>query len=274
MRRKTPPPSPGSFWKGLKTRSFGRSILFLDEVGSTNDVALRLAGEGAPEGTVVTAGSQTAGRGRRGRSWTSAPGQALLFSLILRPKFPPQDWPKITLAAAVAVAKTCGSFGVKVDIKWPNDLLADGRKVCGILTEMGPKKDKMTPVVLGIGINLHQASGDFPRDLRAIATSLFLVSGRKVPGDAFFQRLLLELEKSYGWLEHKNSKRVIEEWRKASATLGCSVRVDQGHRVLEGEAVDIDPSGALLIRTEQGSLERVLSGDVEKVRTKGKKRIM
>ncbi len=272
MKTPKPLPVPEVFWKGLKTRSFGRSILFLGEVGSTNDIARRLAEEGAPEGTVVTAESQTQGRGRRGRPWASTPGKSLLFSIVLRPKLPPDELPKITLAAAVAVARTCRTFRIKAGIKWPNDLLVDGRKLCGILTETAPKKDKMTPVVLGIGINLHQTTRDFLKELRPIATSCFLATGRKVKNALFFQELLRELESTYGWLTNGDLDRVLLEWRKNSVSLGKRVKVTQANGVFVGEAFDIDGIGALLVKTGMGKVERVLSGDVEVLETKNFKK--
>ena len=263
--------TPQEFWKGLKTRCFGRSVLFLSEVGSTNDVAKQWAGHGAAEGTVVVAEAQTRGRGRQGRRWASIPGKSLLFSLILRPPFPPQGWPLITLATAVAVARTCESFGIGVGIKWPNDLVVQGRKLCGILAETVPGKDKMTPVVVGIGVNLTQTRKDFPRELRRIATSLFLVSGRRIVRHRFLQKLLLELERAYEHLSERDAQGILSEWRRRSVTLGKQVRVEQTTGILAGIAMDIDRSGALLVKTPKGRLEKVFSGDVVMVKTKLKK---
>lgn len=238
-------------------------------MGSTNDVARRLVEDGAPEGTVVVAESQTRGRGRQGRRWASTPGKSLLFSLVLQPDLPPLELPKITLAAAVAVARTCQIFRIEAGIKWPNDLLVGGRKLCGILTEMTPKKDKMSPVVLGIGINLHQTARDFPSELRSIATSCYLVTGRKVKKISFLQELLRELETGYGWLTRGDFDRVLVEWRKYSVTLGSRVQVNHANGIFTGKAFDIDGMGALLVRNDNGTVERVLSGDVKILETKG-----
>ena len=249
--------------KGLTTKSFGRSILCLEKTGSTNDVVLKLAEEGAPEGMVVLAETQTQGRGRQGRSWSSAAGKSLSFSILLRPKLKPDELSEITLAAAVAVAKTLEEYRFHPRIKWPNDLLLKGKKVCGILTELGPKKDKIASVVLGVGININLGAGDFPGDLKGIATSLYRVSGRKIDRVCFFQSVLLHLEETYGWVAQRRFPKVLTEWRKRSETLGRQVKVTQGHRFFYGQVVDVDEQGALLVRTDAGTVERVLSGDVQ-----------
>ncbi|HJT24473.1 MAG TPA: biotin--[acetyl-CoA-carboxylase] ligase, partial [bacterium] len=188
---------PEQILRGLKTKSFGRNLLWLEKTTSTNDVVAELARQGAPEGTVVAAETQTKGRGRQGRHWSSTAGKSLAFSVLLRPKLHADELPEITLASAVAVAKTLEDFHFKPQIKWPNDLLLEGRKVCGILTEMGPKKDRMASVVLGIGMNLNQTAKDFPKELGVIATSLYRMSGRKINRGPFFQKLLLHLEETY-----------------------------------------------------------------------------
>ena len=249
--------------KGLKTKSFGRSLLCLGRVTSTNDVLMELAGQAASEGTVVSAEFQTQGRGRQGRSWTTSEGKALAFSLLLRPNLRTDEFPEITLAAAVAVAKTLEDFHFWPKIKWPNDLLLDGKKVCGILTEMVPKKDKMAGVVLGIGVNLNQSPTDFPKEIRAVATSLFRQSGRKIHRGRFFQKLLFRLEETYQWVAERRYSKVLSEWRKRSVTLGQQAKITQGQHVFFGQVLDLDEKGALLVRNDLGMVERVTSGDVE-----------
>jgi BirA family biotin operon repressor/biotin-[acetyl-CoA-carboxylase] ligase len=254
---------PENLLRGLKTKSFGRSVLCFEKVTSTNDVILKLAEAGCQEGTVVTAEFQTRGRGRQGRRWVQTKGKGLAFSLLLRPKLHPDELSEITLAASVAVAKTLENFRFRPQIKWPNDLLLGGRKVCGILTELGPKKDKMTTVILGIGINLNQATKDFPRELRGTATSLYRFSGRKLDRARFLQVLLYQLEETFRWVTERRFSKVLSEWRKRSATLGQQVKVTQAHRLFYGQVVDIDEKGALLVRNDIGITERVTSGDVE-----------
>ncbi len=248
---------------GLKTKTFGRNLLWLEKTTSTNDVVAELARQGAPEGTVVAAETQTRGRGRQGRSWSSTAGKSLAFSVLLRPKLHADELPEITLASAVAVAKTLEDVHFKPQIKWPNDILLEGRKVCGILTDMGPKKDRMTPVVLGIGINLNQTARDFPKELGGIATSLYRVSGRKTNRTRFFQQLLLHLEETYHKVSERHFSRVLADWRKRSVSLGRQVKVTQSHHVFYGQAIDADDKGALLVRNDLGIVERVTSGDIE-----------
>jgi BirA family biotin operon repressor/biotin-[acetyl-CoA-carboxylase] ligase len=255
--------TPDAVLTGLQTGLFGRSLLCLEKTTSTNDVILELARQGASEGTVVAAEIQTQGRGRHGRHWTQTQGKGLAFSLLLRPRLHPDEMPEITLAAAVAVAKTLEDFRLKPGIKWPNDLLLGNRKVCGILTEMGPKKDKIASVVLGIGINLNQAPRDFPKELRENATSLYAASGRKVHRVRFFQNLLHYLEETYGWVVERRFSKVLSEWRKRALTLGRQVKVTQAHHVFYGQAMDIDEKGALVVRNDLGIVERVTSGDVK-----------
>jgi len=235
-------------------------------------VILRLAEEGASEGMVVLSESQTKGRGRQGRFWSSAAGKSLAFSILLRPSLKADELSEITLAAAVGVAKTMEFFRLNPQIKWPNDLLLGRRKVCGILTEMGPKKDKMPSVVLGIGINLNQASVDFPKELRQIATSFYRFSGRRIDRVRFFQILMLHLEETYQWVVERRFSKVLSEWRKRAVTLNQQVKVSQGHHVFHGQVLDLDEMGALLVRNDLGMIERVTSGDVEILTPQKRKR--
>ena len=255
--------TPEKMRRGLSARVFGRTIFCFPKVTSTNDVALYLAEGGAPEGTVVSAETQTKGRGRQGRSWVLTEGKALAFSVILRPKAHADEISGFTLAAGVGVARAIEDLRLKPQIKWPNDILLKGRKVCGILTEMSPKKDKMPPVILGIGINLHQVAGDFPKELRKTAGSLYMACGKKPDRVVFFQKLLFRLEEACLWASEGRFQKVLTEWRKRSLLLGRQVKVIQAHRSFFGHAVDVDEKGALLIRTDQGMIERITAGDVQ-----------
>lgn len=259
------PLDPDAVTKGLRTRSFGRVLFHFSEIESTNDLLLRLAASDIAEGAVVLAESQTRGRGRQGRRWSTAAGKSLAFSVLLRPRLDPHRIPGITLAAAVAVARALELSGLKAGIKWPNDVLLKGRKVCGILTEMGPAKDNKASVVLGVGVNVNQTARDFPSWLRPLASSLALAGGRRLDRVVVLQRLLKELETTYGWVLEHRFDRVRKEWRKRSVTLGRRVKVVQGRRSFTGEACDIDPMGALLVRIKKGTILRVLSGDVKLV---------
>jgi len=260
---------PNDVLKGLKTRSFGRPLYCFGTTTSTNDLALELARAGATEGTTVAAEVQTKGRGRQGRKWLQVKGKGLAFSIVLWPD--PSEAAGITLAAAVAVARTCEASGLRPEIKWPNDILLSGKKVCGILTETGDKGDNGSPVVLGVGINLNHSAKDFPADLRGIATSLYRAGGRKVDREKFFGRLLLELEGVYGWVADRKFPKVLLEWKKRAKCLGHQVKVQQGHHVFYGQVLDIDGTGALLVRNDHGMVEKVTSGDVTMLRIGGGK---
>ena len=246
----------------LKTALVGRKVICYDVVDSTNLVLKNLAREGAEDGTVVVADSQGTGRGRMERAFFSPPGKGIWVSILLRPTFLPQDAPKCTLMAAVAVARAMEAFGLRAEIKWPNDILHDGRKLVGILTEMSAEMDRVNYVVIGIGINVNIAPEDFPAELRAIATSLMQMKGAPLPRVAFLQELLRVLDDLYASVQHEGFAPVLAAWREYAVTLGQEVRViGPAGEEFEGVAADIDAEGALLVDTVEGR-RRVLAGDV------------
>jgi BirA family biotin operon repressor/biotin-[acetyl-CoA-carboxylase] ligase len=249
----------------LHTHDLGQTLHCSPELPSTNDRAKELAEAGAVHGEVVIAESQTAGRGRRGRTWASPSGRNLYMSVILRPQLPPQRAPELTLVASLAACDACRQAGVEAGIKWPNDVLVDGRKVAGILTELSAEPDAVHWVVLGIGVNLNSGEDDFPDELRDVATSLAIERGQAVPRALFTAALLSTLEE---WLDLHASEGfgpIREAWRARSFTLGREVRVDSDGAEVTGVAEDIDEVGALLVRTRSG-LSRVVAGDVHLVR--------
>ena len=246
----------------LKTALVGRKVICYDAVDSTNLVLKNLAREGAEDGTVVVADSQGTGRGRMERAFFSPPGKGIWVSILLRPTFLPQDAPKCTLMAAVAVARAMEAFGLRAEIKWPNDILHDGRKLVGILTEMSAEMDRVNYVVIGIGINVNIAPEDFPAELRSIATSLMQMKGAPMPRVAFLQELLRALDDLYTSVQHEGFAPVLAAWREYAVTLGQEVRViGPAGEEFEGVAADIDAEGTLLVDTAEGR-RRVLAGDV------------
>lgn len=257
---------PELILSGLATRKIGKTLYGFRKLGSTNDRALLLGEKGAPEGTLVTTEEQTKGRGRRGRTWSSAAGKSLAFSLILRPSLAPDEAAELTLAAAVAVVLTLQEWKVQARIKWPNDIFLGGKKAGGILNETRVKQAKMTFAVIGIGINLNQSAEDFPREIKATATSLLRHSGKKADRVLFLQRLLVQLETVLGWVERRQFHRVLAEWRKRSILSNRQVRITQPGRIFFAQALDVDEKGALLVRNDWGMVERVLAGDVELLR--------
>ncbi|MBM3822680.1 MAG: biotin--[acetyl-CoA-carboxylase] ligase [Verrucomicrobia bacterium] len=241
----------------------GARIHVLGETSSTNDMLEERARQGAPEGTVVFAESQTRGRGRLGRVWHSPPGQGLWFSVLLRPKIQPQAVTRITIATASGAARALTlEAGIPIRIKWPNDLMIESRKVGGILTELSAETDGVKHVIVGIGIDVNQSAADFPPEVRKIATSLSLATGQKIDRARLASVLLRELDADYARLREGRFSEVAEEWEEQCSTLGRLVRIETGGRRLIGVAESIDAEGALLVRTEHGHLERVIGGDV------------
>jgi BirA family biotin operon repressor/biotin-[acetyl-CoA-carboxylase] ligase len=251
----------------LSTHDIGQVIRSFDEVASTNEIAFKLAQEGAAHGEIVVAESQTRGRGRRGRSWESPPGLNLYFSVILRPELTPQRAPELTLVAAVALAETLREAGAEAEIKWPNDVQVDGRKIAGILTELSADTDSVHFVVVGVGVNLNAHADDFAPEVAKLATSLWEARGERVPRALFTAALWTRLE---SWLDRhadQGFEPVRRHWRDLNCTLGEDVLVKTERRELRGVAEDIDETGALLVRTSDG-VERVVAGDVEQLRPK------
>jgi BirA family biotin operon repressor/biotin-[acetyl-CoA-carboxylase] ligase len=241
----------------------GRDIRVFHETGSTNDVVERLARDGVKEGVVVFAEAQSAGRGRLGRSWMSPAGRGLWFSVLLRPALHPQAATRLTIAAATSLVRAIGAeTGLAPQIKWPNDLLLDGRKVAGILTELHAELDGIKSVVLGIGVDVNLTAADLPPELKSRATSLRLELGRTVDRPALAARILRELDADYARLKAGRFADIAQEWERVSVTLGRAVAIGIGDRQVRGRAEALDPDGALLVRTQHGRLERVTGGDV------------
>lgn len=235
---------------GLKTEKFGRTVYAHNSVKSTNDIALALADDGAPEGTIVTAEQQTRGRGRLGRSWFSPAGVNVYISIILRPKFQPEQAPALSIIAAVALADTVSEFVPgDVRIKWPNDLMIGRRKTAGILTELSAEKGKINHVVAGIGINVNQGVGSFPEDIRDSATSLRRAVKRKINRVELVQKFLARFEKEYKTYCRYGLRKQLPRIRKYSYLIGKTISVKSGRIKLSGKAIDIDVQGRLVIDT-------------------------
>ena len=239
----------------------GRDIHVFQETSSTNDVVEKLARDGVREGVVVFAEAQTKGRGRLGRRWLSPPGEGLWFSVLLRPELPPASVTQLTIAAATAVARAIRSqTGVSPKIKWPNDILIAGRKVVGILTELSAEQDRVSHVILGIGVDVNVT--EFPAELQGVATSLAAAAGRRFNRAEIAASILQELESDYGRVQRGGFTELAEEWERNCITLGQRIRIHIGSRTLTGRAESLDNDGALLLRSDYGHLERVVGGDV------------
>ena len=230
------------------------------EVGSTNDVALRAGQDGVPHGTVILAERQTAGRGRLGRDWYSPPGTGLWFSVVLRYALEPAQVWMLTLGAGLAVANAVrDTAGIPVDLKWPNDVRTGGRKLAGVLTEACSDRDRLQLAVVGIGLNVNQDPREFPGDLVDTATSLNIETGSVHRRSAVLANVLRELDAVYSVLDPDH---IRARWREASTMWGHPVRVTCGDTAVEGIAEDLSPEGALCLRTPDGEVTTVRSGDV------------
>jgi BirA family transcriptional regulator, biotin operon repressor / biotin---[acetyl-CoA-carboxylase] ligase len=240
-------------------RLVGGPLHALGEIASTQDELARLAAAGAPEGTVVTALHQTGGRGRRGRVWLDAPGDSLLCSILLRPALPAASTAALSLVAAVAVSEAVAAVaGVAAGIRWPNDLLVGDRKLCGILAEAAADgAGRVESVRLGIGLNVDQA--EFPPPIRALATSLRLVTGRAHDRAGLLGEVLIALDRRYGEFLAAGFAPARAEWRRRSVTLGRWVRV--GGLCDPVLVEDVDEAGALLARDAAGRAVRLTSGE-------------
>ena len=244
------------------TKRLGKSFLRFDSVSSTNDVARELALAGASEGLCVIAREQTAGRGRQGRSWSSPPGEGLYMSLILRPQVTASAAAMITLAAAVAVAETLRlDFQAAGDIKWPNDVLVRGRKICGILVEAATEGDRLQYAVVGIGVNIAQRF--FPEQIIEGATSLFLETGRAITPEDFAAVMLPRLDHWCG-ASMPQTDAVIARWGELSSSAhDCPVRVESLDGSVEGVTRGLTATGALIVELANGERREIVSGEVK-----------
>jgi BirA family biotin operon repressor/biotin-[acetyl-CoA-carboxylase] ligase len=246
---------------GLRTRLIGRQITYLRETGSTNDDAKRLALAGAPEGTVVIADHQIAGRGRHGRRWEDPPNSSLLLSLLFRPQLAPHQVQRLTMLCGLAVLDAVeAETGLHLCLKWPNDIVSGAAKAGGILTEVELAREQVEFVVVGIGLNVNLSPAHLSDGLIVPATSLSHLLGHSVERLPLLRALLRAVETRY--LALKRGRSPHEEWVQRLATLGQPVTVWLAESSQDGVAESVDPNGALLVRLANGRLESVLAGDV------------
>jgi BirA family biotin operon repressor/biotin-[acetyl-CoA-carboxylase] ligase len=256
--------------RGFKTMVIGRDIQLLPTAVSTNTRAMELAATGAADGTVVIAETQTGGKGRLGRTWISPRGN-LYLSVILRPDIPMHKAPLITLMGAVAVASSIReTLGLAAGIKWPNDILIAGKKVCGLLTEMSAEQDRIRHVVLGIGIDVNMPIEELPPVIRALTTTLAAEAGRTIDRTVFLRTLLVSLDHEYH-VFLKDPAAVLREWESFNVTIGNRVAISGAGESIEGLAQGIDPEGRLIIKQDDGSLHTVAAGDVTILKGSGVK---
>jgi biotin-[acetyl-CoA-carboxylase] ligase BirA-like protein len=254
---------PDAVQVNLTTRTFGSNMFYLKTIDSTNKWALDMARIGAEEGTVVVADSQTAGRGRLGREWFSPDG-GLFFSIILRPSLSAAEASKLVFAAGLAVTKAIEKeFDLAVETRWPNDVLINGKKVCGILCEMETSGDKTSHVVVGFGVNSNIDFKTFPHDLKKKATSLKIVLEHEIRLEDLLTILIKTFEDTYSCFLKSGLEPVLDEWKKHATFLGKRVTISDGSHLFSGTAVDVNSNGSLELQTESGQRQSTLVGDMK-----------
>ena len=245
----------GDFWK---------NIFVYDRVNSTNELALFLAAkDDLLTSIVIIADSQEKGKGRLGRIWISPPGRNIYMSIAFKPGLDTRDATMLTLLTSVACAHAIKKIsGLQVSIKWPNDLILSGKKLGGILTEIRADIDKVNLAVIGIGMNVNMRKGDFPEEIRSIATSIKEESGKCCSRNELVIEILRQVEHFYGMLMELGKHPLLNEWKILSSTLGKSVKVVIGDEILIGLAEDIDDNGMLILKLDSGLRRQISSGDV------------
>jgi BirA family biotin operon repressor/biotin-[acetyl-CoA-carboxylase] ligase len=243
--------------------SIGREFFFYEIVGSTNTIAAELAEKGEAEGAVVIANSQEKGRGRLARGWVSPPDVNIYMSIILRPEIEPKEITVVTLMAAVGCTIALRRVtGLKVTIKWPNDLMASDKKLGGILTELRMASKKVKYAITGIGINVNMDSEAFPDNIKELATSLKIETGLLHSRTEIIIETLNEIGHWYLALKEKRMGEVLSEWQRLTSTIGRKVKINLGRETLTGTAESIDNVGRLFLRLPSGELKAIRVGDL------------
>jgi BirA family biotin operon repressor/biotin-[acetyl-CoA-carboxylase] ligase len=264
LREITPGLHPLELKDNLKTRVFGQKIYYRQEIDSTNNWARNAAGQGEAEGAVFIAESQTKGKGRLGRGWASVAELGLWFSLIARPQISPSELPVITILTAVAAAQAIKQVtGIQARIKWPNDLVYNGRKLGGILAELNGEMDLVHFLILGVGLNVNHTVADFPPDLTEKAVSLKMIrGGGELSRKDLLREFLHIFEQAYFSLPGSSTLRFIEYAGRYSATLGKQVRINQGSKIYQGKALALEADGSLKIQDDSGEITIIHSGEI------------
>ncbi len=251
--------------KHLATETVGEKLFVYNEVGSTNDVLLGLIGEGtATNGTVVVSDSQTAGRGRLGRRWVSPAGSNLYLSVLFCPEISPQESSVFTFLASCALVDVFSGYGVDATIKWPNDILVGGRKISGVLTELGTSDGAVDYLVIGIGVNLNLPEEFIRREMEDISqktTSLSILLGEEVSRERFCAELISALDRLYREFQYRGTQAIVDMWIERWGFVGEKISVDVSGEVVCGVVERVDPNGFLYLRTDEGDLRRVITGD-------------
>jgi BirA family biotin operon repressor/biotin-[acetyl-CoA-carboxylase] ligase len=250
---------PAEISSRLNTKFIGKKIYYFDSVSSTMDIAMQLGLKNATEGTLVLTESQTKGRGRLGREWFSPRYKGIYLSLVLKPKILPNQAPILTLMVSVSICEAIKEItALEAQIKWPNDILMRQKKLGGILTEINAEMDGIRFIVIGIGLNVNNDK----KALISGATSLKEQKKEGINRIELLQEILRAIERNYLTFQEKGAQSIIDKWRDYNITLGKRVKVYSHKEHIEGQAVDIDTDGSLLLRSDSGLVQRVTAGDV------------
>jgi len=249
---------PDEILSGLKTTLFGKNIIYYEEANSSNDIAKKTALT-AEEGTIVVVEQQTSGRGRLGRQWASPKG-GVWFSIILKPRIALAKASRLTLTFGLSVVKTIRMLGIDAKIKWPNDVVIDGKKVSGILTEVEAEIDAVDYVVIGIGINVNMSLKDIPESLRENSTTLRDETGKTIDRIDFLQKLLYEMEQDYIRFSTQPFSEIVTDIIALSDTIGKEVTVTMPNRIVSGTVIGISKAGALVLRRNDDVVEEIIAG--------------
>jgi len=249
--------------EGLHTERFGKRVFYSRVVRSTSEWAKELVTMGAEEGTVTLAQTQTAGRGRLGSNWASPVG-GLWFSIVLRPSQKASEAIKLVFMASLAVAEVLHEkYRLRTETKWPNDVLVNGKKICGVLVEMKTKGEDVNHAIVGVGLNANFYPDDaLPESVRANATSIENELGRKIRLESLLEALLEKMEKTYCGSAQGGLAWILERWKTYAGFLGHRIAVSDQKERLEGLALDVDPEGALILKLEDGTTRRIIVGNV------------
>lgn len=254
--------TPQAIQENLSTEFIGKNIVYCHSVSSTNTVLKDLAEKGSDDGTVVIAEEQLQGKGRRGRSWQLEQGKAIAMSILLKPDFSPQYAPKLTLLMGMAVNKTLRQLcGVNSFIKWPNDVIANGKKLCGILTEMVTEAEYIKYVICGVGINVSNES--FPEEIKNMATSVLIETGKACPRRKIIQSVLFNFENYYKtYVKTKNLKPLLEEYKEMCINIGKSIKAIYDDKAVYGVGKTINEQGELIMEDGDGKEWVLRAGEV------------
>ena len=251
--------------KHLGAEIVGEKLFVYAEVGSTNDVLRELMGDGlASEGAVVVSDSQTAGRGRLGRKWVSPAGRNLYLSALFCPEISPQKSSVFTFLASCALVEVFSAYGVDATIKWPNDILVNGKKISGVLTELCTSYGSVNYLVIGIGVNLNLPEEFIRREMEDISektTSLSVLLGEEVGRERFCAELINALDRFYGEFRRRGTRGIVDMWVERWGFLGKEISVDVSGEVISGVVERVDATGFLYLRTDEGDLRKVITGD-------------